>query len=69
MLGRRPGPYAEWLPRAGEVLPAADSYYEHVGGRFRFRGPSSRDVRRAILATVARFDVRAEPVRAGEPAP
>jgi biotin carboxylase len=62
MLGRRPGPYAEALLRPGEILPAADAYYEHVGGRFRFRGTRSADVAAAIAATARDFRVRAEPV-------
>lgn len=62
MAGRRPGPYAEALLAVGEVLPAADSYYEHVGGRFRFRGDSSDAVEEAIRVTAANFRVGAEPV-------
>ncbi|MGH4033434.1 ATP-grasp domain-containing protein [Actinomycetota bacterium Odt1-20B] len=62
MVGRRPGPYAEVLLTAGEVLPDADSYYEHVGGRFRFRGASSCEVESAIRAVGADFRVRGEPV-------
>jgi hypothetical protein len=38
MVGRHAGPYAEALLKVGKVLPDADSYCEHVGGRFRFRG-------------------------------
>ena len=66
MLGRTPGPYAEALLRPGEVLPAADAYYEHVGGRFRFRGPSTAAVRAAIEATAR--DVRVAAVPLGQPA-
>jgi hypothetical protein len=62
MLGRRPGPYAEVLLRPGDVLPAADAYYEHVGGRFRFRGASSVEVEAALTATATQFRVGAEPV-------
>jgi hypothetical protein len=62
MAGARPGPYAEALLAPGDVLPAADSYYEHVGGRFRFRGPSSGAVEDAIRATAARFRVEATPL-------
>lgn len=61
MVGRQPGPYAEVLLTAGEVLPDADSYYEHVGGRFRFRGESGQAVEAAIRATVDGFRVSAEP--------
>jgi biotin carboxylase len=61
MVGRRPGPYAEAVLRPGDVIPAADAYYEHVGGRFRFRGPSSVDVEGAIIATARGFRVAGEP--------
>lgn len=63
MVGRVPGPYAEVLLKVGDILPDADSYYEHVGGRFRFRGKSCREVEEAIRATVADFRVSGEPVR------
>jgi hypothetical protein len=62
MAGRDPGPYAEVLLKVGEVLPDADSYYEHVGGRFRFRGQSSISVETAIRTVAADFRVSAEPV-------
>lgn len=66
MVGRRPGPYAEALLSRGEVLPAADAYYEHVGGRFRFRGWSSAEVEAALVATAAGFRVSAEPVESAD---
>ncbi|GAA3347371.1 hypothetical protein GCM10020358_61910 [Amorphoplanes nipponensis] len=62
MLGRDPGPYAEAVLGAGAILPAADAYYEHVGGRFRFRGRSSAEVAAAIAATARDFRVSAEPL-------
>lgn len=62
MTGRVPGPYAEGILRPGEILPAADAYYEHVGGRFRFRGASSAEVEEAITATARDFQVSAEPL-------
>ncbi|GGM13653.1 hypothetical protein GCM10010129_67130 [Streptomyces fumigatiscleroticus] len=62
MTGRDPGPYAEVLLRPGEVLPAADAYYEHVGGRFRFRAAGSAAVEHALTVTAAAFRVSAEPV-------
>jgi len=64
MVGRTPGPYAEVLLGAGDVLPDADAYYEHVGGRFRFRGRSSSEVEVALVATAGAFRVHAEPVSA-----
>ncbi|MFD0632171.1 hypothetical protein ACFQ9X_11765 [Catenulispora yoronensis] len=60
MVGSEPGPYAEELLAAGEILPAADAYYEHVGGRFRFRGATAAEVERAIARTVREFSVTAE---------
>jgi hypothetical protein len=62
MAGRHPGPYAEALLRPGDVLPSAEAYYEHVGGRFRFRGGSSEQVQQAIELTAADFRVRAQPM-------
>lgn len=62
MVGRSPGPYAEAVLEPGDVLPEADSYYEHVGGRFRFRGASTPAVEEAIQRTAAAFRVRAKPL-------
>jgi hypothetical protein len=62
MVGRVPGPYAESVLRPGQVLPAADAYYEHVGGRFRFRGTTSAEVENAIVTTAAHYRVGAQPV-------
>jgi len=57
MAGREPGPYAEALPQPDDIIPATDPAYEHVGGRFRFRGPSSAAVEAAIIATARDFTV------------
>ncbi|MBB5896023.1 acetyl-CoA carboxylase biotin carboxylase subunit family protein [Kutzneria kofuensis] len=62
MVGATPGPYAEALLGVGEVLPEADAYYEHVGGRFRFRGATSAEVEKALEETARGFRVSAEPV-------
>lgn len=62
LSGRVPGLYAEALLGRGEVLPPADAYYEHVGGRFRFRGATSRTVEEAIQVAAADFRISAEPV-------
>ena len=48
--------------RPGQVQPAADAYYEHVGGRFRFRGATSAEVENAIVTTAAHYRVAAQPV-------
>jgi biotin carboxylase len=61
MVGRVPGPYAEALARIGDVLPAVHGY-EHVGGRFRFRGPNAESVLEAITETFKGFTVTAEPL-------
>jgi hypothetical protein len=65
MTGTVPGPYAEALPVPGDIVPLAPSFYEHVGGRFRFRGPSTAAVTDAILATAQRFEVHAVPIGEG----
>lgn len=61
MAGRTPGPYAESLARVGDILPVAHGY-EHVGGRFRFRGPDAPSVLDAIVTTFKGYTVTAEPV-------
>ncbi|MFE7789426.1 acetyl-CoA carboxylase biotin carboxylase subunit family protein [Streptomyces sp. NPDC057460] len=61
MVGSTPGPYAEALLEVGDILPPADAYYEHVGGRFRFRGATSHDVEQALVATAAAFRVSGVP--------
>ncbi|MFE6091077.1 acetyl-CoA carboxylase biotin carboxylase subunit family protein [Streptomyces massasporeus] len=66
MTGRTPGPYAEALLDVGEVLPLADAYYEHVGGRFRFRGRASGEVEAALKETATGFRVSAVPIPAAQ---
>jgi hypothetical protein len=61
------GPYAEALLRPGEVLPAADAYHEHVGGRFRFRGAGGAEAEHALAATAPAFRVSADPVEQAYP--
>ena len=60
MVGQASGPYAEAVLEPGDVLPEVDSYYEHVGGRFRFRGASTTAVEEAIQRTAAAFRVEAK---------
>ncbi|MEE1783424.1 biotin carboxylase [Streptomyces sp. SP17BM10] len=62
MTGRADGPYAEAVLPPGEVLPDADAYYEHVGGRFRFRAATAAAAEAAVTATARDFRVRAEPL-------
>jgi len=57
MVGREPGPYAQALLPPDGIIPAGDPSYEHVGGRFRFRGPTSAAVEAAIIATAQDFTV------------
>ncbi|MBO1285784.1 MULTISPECIES: ATP-grasp domain-containing protein [Streptomyces] len=68
MTGLTPGPYAEVVLAPGGVLPEADAYYEHVGGRFRFRGRTSAEVTEALIHTATRFRVSAEPILRSTPA-
>jgi hypothetical protein len=69
MVGGSTGPYAESVLRAGDVIPAADAYYEHVGGRFRFRGPSSAAVESSVLTTAREFRVAGVAVELATSAP
>lgn len=56
------GPYAEKVLPPGGVIPDADAYFEHIGGRFRFRGRSTREVREAIRRAADRFEIEAVPL-------
>lgn len=57
MLGSVPELYAEVVPEEGDLLPAADAYYEHVGGRFRFRGTSTAAVAAAVAKVAAEYRI------------
>ncbi|MFZ3470507.1 ATP-grasp domain-containing protein [Streptomyces sp. 4.24] len=65
----RPGrlPYAVLHTPVGDVAPAI-SGYEHVGTRFRFRGPSTREVEAAITEAANGFRLTCVPA-AGPPDP
>ncbi|GGM41596.1 hypothetical protein GCM10012275_10710 [Longimycelium tulufanense] len=53
--------YAEKVTSAGGVIPAGGSFYEHVGGRFRFSGSSSSEVEKAVRRTIEGFHLVCEP--------
>lgn len=55
------GPYAHVVPTAGWTIPKVGGY-EHVGGRFRFRGACTDDVEHAIVTTASAFRLECEPV-------
>jgi biotin carboxylase len=57
------GPYSEWIPAVGSVIPRAAGSYEFVGGRFRHRGATTAEVAAKVLATAAAYRVVTEPVR------
>lgn len=56
------GPYVEMLVPPGGVIPAGGSFYEHIGGRFRFRGNSSGEMEGAVLRAAKEFHIACEPV-------
>ncbi|MEV0642216.1 biotin carboxylase [Streptomyces sp. NPDC050619] len=62
LIGTDPCLYAERVPPVGQVIPAADAYYEHVAGRFRFRGGDSAEVEAAVTGTASRFRLDARPL-------
>jgi biotin carboxylase len=57
------GPYAEVIPTVGSVIPRTAGSYELVGGRFRYRGTSSAEVTRRVMATATDYKVVCEPLR------
>lgn len=58
------GPYAERVPAPGTVIPDADAFYEHTGGRFRFRGATSAEVAGRVEGVARRYTIECEPLAA-----
>ena len=58
--------YAAFVPRIGAVIPAAGGY-EVTAARFRFRGPSSDEVGRAVASVAETFTFRCAPVAGKRP--
>jgi ATP-grasp domain len=56
-----PEVYAEVVPDVGTVFDG-NGGYDHIGGRFRLRGPDQHAVRRAALEVMARYELVCEPV-------
>lgn len=53
--------YAEVVPAVGTTIPAVGGY-EHVGGRFRFRGPTSEAVEAAVVKAADAYAINVEAV-------
>jgi hypothetical protein len=60
--------YARVIPGPGAVIPRVGGY-EHVGARFRFRGPTSAGVEAAIQKTAAEFRLHCMQYPDGEALP
>jgi hypothetical protein len=63
MLGSVSGVYAEVIPDVGTEFTGKGGY-DHIGGRFRLRGPDHETVRRAAREVMRRYKVTAEPAPA-----
>ncbi|MER5884174.1 biotin carboxylase [Streptomyces sp. NPDC001941] len=66
--GSEGGPYAHVVPEPGSLIPQVGGY-EHVGGRFRFRGASGQEVEAAIRKTAGSFALDCEPLTPDAPRP
>lgn len=60
MLNETEGPYAEFLPQVGSEIPRAETFFEHIAGRFRFRGASPEVVKKKIQNTARGFVISAQ---------
>jgi hypothetical protein len=63
LVGRVPGLYKEILPSPGQVLDEHGGY-EHISGRFLFRGRRSSEVEHAIRQASRCFRIDCEPLGA-----
>lgn len=62
LVGTEMGPYAESVPYRGQVVPLTDTFFEHVAGRFRFRGENHTELFEKMIATANAFRVEASPL-------
>lgn len=59
--------YGEDVVPEGKVISDADAYYEHVGGRYRFRGSDTAAIENAILTVADRVRIHGRTVPAARP--
>ncbi|SDE45708.1 ATP-grasp domain-containing protein [Glycomyces harbinensis] len=57
-----PAVYGERVLEPGAVIPDAEAFYEHVGGRFRFRAGSTKEVTDSIDSVIKEFHINCEPL-------
>jgi len=62
LIGMEMGPYAEVIPHPGEIIHLTDTFFEHVAGRFRFRGGNYTELFDQMMAIVDAFKIEATPV-------
>lgn len=62
LVGMKMGPYAESIPDRGQVVPLTDTFFEHVAGRFRFRGENHTELFEKMIATANAFRIEASPL-------
>jgi hypothetical protein len=63
LVGRVPGLYKEILPSPGQILDGHGGY-EHISGRFLFRGRRSSEVEDAVRQASRCFRIDCEPLGA-----
>ncbi|MFE0751699.1 acetyl-CoA carboxylase biotin carboxylase subunit family protein [Gordonia sp. NPDC058843] len=59
--------YGENVVSVGDIISDADAYYEHVGGRFRFRGHDAAAIASAIDQVAVRMRLTGRPVAPSQP--
>jgi ATP-grasp domain len=59
LIGRIPELYAEVLPAVGTIF-RGDGGYDHIGGRFRLRGPDGVSVEKAVRRVMREYRLAAE---------
>lgn len=59
LLGSIDGLYAEAIPEEGTIVPLTNTYFEHVAGRFRFKGRDYLELYQIMTEAVNSFEVKA----------
>ena len=57
MIGQPLAPYAEAIPKIGQIIPLTNTYFEHVAARFRIKGRNFDELFSIMMNTIDKFSI------------